>query len=37
VDADVDRWGRLVRKTGIASLISVGLLFARESPVRSWL
>jgi hypothetical protein len=26
--ADVDRWGRLVRRTGIAGLISVGMLFA---------
>jgi hypothetical protein len=26
--ADVDRWGRLARRTGIAGLISVGMLFA---------
>jgi hypothetical protein len=28
VPADVDRWGRLVRRTGIAGLISVAMLFA---------
>jgi hypothetical protein len=26
--ADIDQWGRLVRKTGIAGLISVGMIFA---------
>jgi hypothetical protein len=26
--ADVDRWGRLVRRTGIVGLITVGMLFA---------
>jgi hypothetical protein len=28
VRADVDRWGRLVRRTGIIGLITVGMLFA---------